>query len=56
VDATTFEILKKQPNIDIRRMIALTYNRAFPSRGLAMLKKLKEEKINVFPDNFILNP
>jgi len=56
IDATTFEILKKQPNLDIRRMIALTYNRAFPSRGPAMLKKLREEKINVFPDNFILNP
>jgi hypothetical protein len=56
IDAKTFEILKKQPNIDIRRMIALTYHRAFPTRGPAMLKKLREEKINVFPDNFVLNP
>lgn len=56
VDKETLEILKKQPNTDIRRMIALTYNKAFPKRGPAMLKKLKEEKINVFPDNFNLNP
>lgn len=56
VDAQTLVILKKQPNIDIRRMIALTYYKAFPSRGPAMLKKLKEEKIEVFPNNFVLNP
>ncbi len=56
VDGQTLDILKKQPNIDIRRMIALTYYKAFPSRAPTMLKKLKEEKIEVFPDNFILNP
>ena len=56
VDAETIEILKKQTNTDVRRMIALAYHRAFPSRSPAMLNRLKSENLKIFPDNFTLNP
>lgn len=56
VDAKTIEILKKQTNTDIRRMIALTYYRAFPKKAPSMLQRLKQENLKVFPDNFSLNP
>jgi len=53
VASDTIDIIKKQPNESLRRQIALTYDRAFPSNRAEMLKKLEEEGIKLFPEDFV---
>ena len=55
VVSDTIDIIKKQPNESLRRQIALTYDRAFPSHRADMLKKLKEEGIQLFPKDFVFH-
>jgi hypothetical protein len=54
IASETIEILKKQPNETLRKKIAISFDRAFPTHRLEMLKKLEEEGIKLFPDDFIL--
>ena len=55
VDMETIQIIKKQPNKNLQRLLAMSYDRAFPQNRELMLNKLKEEGISLFSEDFKVN-
>jgi hypothetical protein len=56
VDYETIQILKKQTNKNVQKLLAISYDRAFPQNRAEMLNKLSEEGIKLFPDDFKVGP
>ncbi len=52
IDDETINLIKKQPNINVKRQLAVSYDRVYPQNREMMLNKLKEEGIELFPPDF----